>query len=93
MASCELTGLRPQIKNLVSHSNIKTKKLARPNVQRRYLYSRQLKQFVRLYVSTRALRSMDQVGGLDSFVMKQPEAKLSVRAMNFKRRLLKKIKG
>ena len=33
MPQCELTGKKPVVKNLVSHSNIKTKSRALPNVR------------------------------------------------------------
>ena len=33
MARCELTGKGPVVKNLVSHSNIKTKSTANANIQ------------------------------------------------------------
>jgi len=32
MAKCELTGKGPIVKNNVSHSNVKTKKWAKPNI-------------------------------------------------------------
>jgi ribosomal protein L28 len=36
---CEITGKGPMVKNLVSHSNIKTKKVVQPNVQRKKFFS------------------------------------------------------
>ena len=35
MPRCELTAKSPEVKNLVSHSNIKTKSVAIPNVQQK----------------------------------------------------------
>jgi large subunit ribosomal protein L28 len=91
MAVCELTSKRPVVKNLVSHSNIKTKKIAQPNVQKRRLFSTALGEFVTLRVATSALRDMEHVGGLDRFILRQDAAKLSARASDVKRRIVQKL--
>ena len=84
MSRCEITGKRPVVKNLVSHSNIKTKSTALPNVQRKRIFSRTLNEMVRLYVATSAIRDMEHIGGLDQFIMGQPNEVLSKRAMEIK---------
>ena len=91
MAICELTGKRPVVKNLVSHSNIKTKKIAQPNVQKRRLFSQALGELVTLRVAASAIRDMEHVGGLDRFILRQKEEKLSVRALDVKRRISRKL--
>lgn len=91
MSICELTGKRPVVKNLVSHSNIKTKKIAQPNVQKRRLFSQALGDFVTLRVATSALRDMEHVGGLDRYVLRQEDTKLSTRALDVKRRIVRKL--
>ena len=91
MSICELTGKRPVVKNLVSHSNIKTKKIAQPNVQKRRLFSQALGDLVTLRVATSAIRDMDHVGGLDRFILRQDDQKLSVRARDVKRRIVRKL--
>lgn len=91
MSICELTGKRPVVKNLVSHSNIKTKKIAQPNVQKRRLFSQVLGDFVTLRVATSALRDMEHVGGLDRYVTRQEDTKLSTRALDVKRRIVRKL--
>lgn len=91
MSRCELTGKGPISKNLVSHSNIKTKKKALPNVQKKRLFSRALNQMVRLQIAASALRDMEHIGGFDVFIMKMKDAKLSKRALSVKNRILKKI--
>jgi large subunit ribosomal protein L28 len=52
---CDICGKGPKTGNLVSHSNIKTKKVSKPNLQR----VRAVKDGkpVRLKVCTRCLRS------------------------------------
>lgn len=91
MSICELTGKRPVVKNLVSHSNIKTKKIAQPNVQKRRLFSQALGDLVTLRIATSAIRDMEHVGGLDRFILRQDDNKLSVRALDVKRRIVRKL--
>ncbi|MEY4616222.1 MAG: hypothetical protein RJB66_1182 [Pseudomonadota bacterium] len=91
MSRCELTGKGPVVKNLVSHSNIKTKSTALPNVQQKRLFSRALNQMVSLKVSTHAIRSMEHVGGFDVYLLNQKEDSLSAKALEIKRRIKRKI--
>ena len=91
MAICELTGKHPVVKNLVSHSNIKTKKMAQPNVQKRRLFSQALGDLVTLRVAASAIRDMEHVGGLDRFLLRQDDSKLSPRAKDVKRRVVRKL--
>lgn len=91
MSKCEVTGKGPVVKNLVSHSNIKTKKTVQPNVQKKRIFSRYLNQMVRLHVATSAIRDMEHVGGFDNFILNQDDAKLSKRALAVKLRIKKKI--
>lgn len=91
MSRCELTGKAPVVKNLVSHSNIKTKIKAQPNVQSKRLYSRILNQFVRLQVATSAIRDMEHVGGFDTYVLNLNPTKLSKRATEVQARIRRKM--
>lgn len=91
MARCELTGKSPVVKNLVSHSNIKTKSVAMPNVQKKRLYSPTLDQSVTLKVATSTLKSMEHFGGFDRYILKQPSETLSKRALAVQNRIRRKI--
>ena len=62
MARSEITGKRRLAAQNVSHSNIKTKRWQRLNVQSRRLWVPELSRFVRLNVTTRDLRSIDKLG-------------------------------
>ncbi len=93
MSRCELTGKGPVVKNLVSHSNIKTKSTVQPNVQRKRIFSKALNQMVRLYVATSTIREMEHIGGFDSYILNQNDSTLSKRALAIKARLRKKIKA
>ncbi len=92
MPRCELTGKSPEVKNLVSHSNIKTKSVALPNVQQKRLFSGLLGEMVSLKLAASTIRSIDHVGSLDKFVLNQPQAKLSKRALSLRTRMLKKLR-
>lgn len=92
MAVCELTGKKPISKNLVSHSNIKTKIKVQPNVQPKKLYSPALKGFISLKVAASTIRSIEHVGGFDLFLMQQSPEKLSARALKVYNKIKSKSK-
>ena len=92
MPHCELTGKKPVVKNLVSHSNIKTKSRAFPNVQIKTFYSPCLKRSFRLKVSTSAVRSIDKTGGIDNFLMKCAKNQLSPQALKLRKSMEKKLR-
>ena len=91
MSRCEITGKCTVVKNLVSHSNIKTKSTALPNVQRKRIFSNSLNQMVRLYVATSTIRDMEHSGGFDAFILNQNDGTLSKRAMEIKTRIRRKM--
>ena len=91
MSRCELSGKSPVVKNLVSHSNIKTKSTAQPNVQRKRIFSKTLNQMVRLYMATSVIRDMEHVGGFDKYILNQPDDVMSSRALDIKARIRRKM--
>ncbi|MAD60307.1 MAG: 50S ribosomal protein L28 [Myxococcales bacterium] len=93
MSKCELTGKGPIVKNLVSHSNVKTKKWTKPNIQKRRLFSEALNSFVTLRIANSTVRTIDHVGGFDRFILRQPSDLLSKRALQVKGRVSKVVKG
>lgn len=93
MPRCELTNKTPEVKNLVSHSNIKTKSVALPNVQQKRMFSPLLGQMVNLKMAVSTIRSIDHVGSFDKFLLNQPDAQLSKRALALKTRMLRKLRG
>ena len=66
---CELSGVKPIIGHKVSHSNIKTKKRQLPNLQTKRIWSESLNRFVKLRVSTSALRTLRRMS-LEDFARK-----------------------
>ena len=86
---CELTGKGRQVGHNVSHANNKTKRVFLPNLQRVTLMSEGLDRSFRFRVSTHGLRSVEHVGGLDNWLRKTADTKLSPRALKVKRELVK----
>ncbi|MCB0364126.1 MAG: 50S ribosomal protein L28 [Bdellovibrionaceae bacterium] len=91
MSRCELTGKGPVVKNLVSHSNIKTKSRSLPNIQQKRVFSRALNGLVSLKVAASAIRSMEHMGGFDTFILNQPDKALSKRALAVKARIKRQL--
>ncbi len=59
---CELTGKRPITGNNVSHSNRKTKRWFRPNIQKKRFYIPEEDRWITLKLSMSALRTIDKKG-------------------------------
>jgi len=87
---CVVTGKKPMVGNNVSHANNKTKRTFLPNLQNVTLISESLAKGVRLRVSTHGLRSVEHVGGLDNWLLKTADTKLSLKARRLKREVAKK---
>ena len=87
---CMLTGKGVQSGNNVSHAVNRTRRRFLPNLQTTRLISDILGEPVRLRLSTRALRTVEVKGGLDSFLLGTPNRKLTEEARRLKRRIQKK---
>lgn len=87
---CELTGTKPMVGHLVSHSQIKTKRRYLPNLVQVTLHSEALNQDFRLRIAAKALRTVDKLGGLDAFLAKAKDDTLSAKAQKIKRDIAKK---
>jgi large subunit ribosomal protein L28 len=55
------------------------------------LISDALGQSIKLRVSTHGLRSVEHVGGLDNWLMKTSDTKLSTKVRRLKREIAKKV--
>ena len=86
----ELTGRGRQVGHNVSNANNKTKRVFLPNLQNVTLISDTLERGVKLRVSTHGLRSVEHVGGLDNWLLKTADTKLSLRVQRIKREISKK---
>jgi large subunit ribosomal protein L28 len=90
---CALTGTSVRYGHNVSHSNRKTSRTFAPNLQRVSLTSEALRRNVRLHVTTRALRSVQKHGGLDTFLLETADARLAPEALELKRRVRRALAG
>ncbi len=64
---CRVTGKGPMVGNNVSHANNKTKRRFLPNLQSRRFWVESENRWVRLRVSTQALRLIDK-NGIESVI-------------------------
>ena len=90
---CELTGKSRQVGHNVSHANNKTKRVFLPNLQNVMLMSEKLDRSYKFRVSAHGLRSVEHVGGLDNWLVKTSDEKLSATAQKVKRELAKAAKA
>ncbi len=66
---CKLTGKGRNVANNVSHANNHSKTVQLPNLHHKRLWLESQQRFVRVRLSTRALRTVTKLG-LDSFLQK-----------------------
>ena len=90
---CELTGKGRQVGHNVSHANNKTKRVFLPNLQNVTLLSEKLDRSFKFRVSAHGLRSVEHNGGLDNWLLKTADDKLSPAALKVKRELAKAAKA
>lgn len=86
---CELTGKGVQAGNNVSHAKNRSRRRFLPNVQEVRLMSDSLDRSFSLKVTAAALRSVEHNGGLDNFLLKARDEKLSLQARRVKREVKK----
>jgi large subunit ribosomal protein L28 len=59
MATCALTNKKRMKGHKVSHSNIKTKRVLKPNIQNKRVFDIDTGRFHRISLSTRALKTLN----------------------------------
>jgi large subunit ribosomal protein L28 len=74
--------------NHVSHAHNKNRRRFLPNLQRASFLSESLGRCVRLRVSTRGIRTIEKLGGLDAFLLATPDGELNGRLLATKRVVL-----
>ncbi|QSL65583.1 hypothetical protein MERGE_002896 [Pneumocystis wakefieldiae] len=70
-----------QFGNNVPKSKHKTRRKWLPNIQKKLIYSKALDKLVQLKVSTRALRTIAKLGGLDEYLTGNKSARLKELGM------------
>lgn len=86
---CQITGKGVLTGNNVSHANNKTRRRFLPNLQVTSLLSDVLGSSVRLRLSTRAIRTIEHNGGIDTFLLGTPDRRLPEEALTLKRRIVR----
>lgn len=75
-------GQTIQVGNNVSpKTEIKTRRKWYPNIMRKALFSKALNRRIRVRVSTRVLRTIDKVGGLDEYLLGEKSARIKELGM------------
>ncbi len=62
MAVCMLTGKKPNSAHNISHAHNVTKRKQYPNIQKKRIWVPEEGRWVRLALSTRAIRSLNRMG-------------------------------
>ena len=88
---CSVTGTGSQFGHKVSHSNHKTNTRFLPHLQVVSLKSDVLGTFVSLRITAATLRSIEHNGGLDAYLLKHSERKLTAEAGKLKRQIKRKV--
>ena len=84
---CELTGRRPAYGNRVSHSNIKSRVRWMPNLRQKSYEIPELRRNLSLLLSTRAIRTIDKLGGITQALFAATETELSERLQKIRRQI------
>ncbi|MEU9125828.1 50S ribosomal protein L28 [Streptomyces sp. NPDC048506] len=61
-AHCQLTGAQPGFGKTISHSHRRTSRRFDPNVQRKRYWLASERRYVRLTLSTKAIKTVDTIG-------------------------------
>lgn len=59
---CAITNKKPMSGNNISHAHNKTRRWQKPNVHSKRIFVPELNRFVRIRLSTRALRTVSKLG-------------------------------
>lgn len=62
---CQLTGTKPLGGNNVSHANNKTRRRFLPNLQTKRIWLPEEKRFIKVKLTTKALKTLDRTQGSD----------------------------
>lgn len=86
---CDLIAdKKPRSGNNVSHSNRKTRRDFKPNLQVFTLQSDALKRIVRLRLAASTIRTIDKNNGLDGFLVKVKAKRLTILGKRLKKDII-----
>lgn len=84
---CELTGVSVQFGNNVSHSQRKTRRSFRPNLKITRYKSEITGQEYKLKITANCIRSIEKVGGFDSYILNSQACKMSDKAKSIRKKI------
>lgn len=87
---CAVTGKKKVYGNRVSHAKNRTSRVFEVNLQNVALKSEGLGYVVRFRSSTNGLRTIEKFGGLDAFLLKSKNRKLTPEFLKLKKKMLKR---
>lgn len=93
VAKCEITGLGRAVGHKVSHSQIKTKRTFKVNLQSVAFFSQALNRSERFKVAVKTVRSVEANGGIDSYLLKKSNSELTDKAIGLKKQIKKALEG
>ena len=85
---CQLTGKKYITGNNVSHAKNRTKRRFFPNLQKISFSSEKLGKSIQLKVAASTIRTVEKKGGLDEYLLKTSNIKLSSEARKIKKKIL-----
>ena len=90
---CEISGKSVMSGNNVSHAKNRTRRKFLPNLQNVKLYSKILDAFISMRICVRSLKTVENNGGLDNYLMKSNNRDLAPEAQAIKNTILKADKN
>lgn len=84
---CPITAKSPLSGHSVSHSEIKTNRVFRPNLQAASFFSDILGVRVSLRLTSRGIKTVEKNGGIDAYLLGRGNSKLSDEARTLKKRI------
>ena len=89
---CQITKRKPLRGFNVSHAHNRTHKIQDINLTYKRFFLPELKQWVRIRVTTKGIKTLTRLGGLSPFLLKTPMMELHEDLRCWKRALAKRLK-
>ena len=86
---CFVTGAKTMFGHNVSHSNIKTAKTFKTNIQTKTFHSEILGKDLNVRISVRGIRTIYKHGTVDNFLSTTKSGNLTSEALKLKRKIVK----
>ncbi len=91
--ACDLIiNKKSRVGNMVSHSNIKTKRMFHVNLQETSLHSNVLNRDIFLKLTTRTIKTVMKYGNIDNFLLRAKPRNLTSEALKLKKLIISVMK-